>query len=214
MKRTAIRAAVYGHLVGDAIGVPYEGRKASQIGTVELRGYGSHDQPPGTWSDDGALMLALLDSLKQKGFDPEDQGRRYLAWATRGAYTPDRTVFDLGGATRRALARLGLRKTRGAAPWAAPHAERTSFSTSSRSTLPAFCAGPIRVTRRHPGSMRASTRSSSAMAASSAAFIFSGADLGFTAMPSISTVISSGTAPTWGCREAPHRIHACSPTGG
>jgi len=106
MKRTAIRAAVYGHLVGDAIGVPYEGRKASQIGTVELRGYGSHDQPPGTWSDDGALMLALLDSLKQKGFDPEDQGRRYLAWATRGAYTPDRTVFDLGGATRRALARL------------------------------------------------------------------------------------------------------------
>jgi len=105
-QRTAIRAAVYGHLVGDAIGVPYEGRDASEIGTVELRGYGAHNQPPGTWSDDGALMLALLDSLEQKGFDPEDQGRRFLVWADRGAYTPDGTVFDIGGATGRALARL------------------------------------------------------------------------------------------------------------
>lgn len=102
----ALRAAVYGHLVGDAIGVPYEGRQASEIGTVEVRGYGAHHQPPGTWSDDGALMLALLDSLKQKGFDPEDQGRRYLAWADGGAYTADGTVFDIGGATGRALDRL------------------------------------------------------------------------------------------------------------
>jgi ADP-ribosyl-[dinitrogen reductase] hydrolase len=106
LQSATVRTAVYGHLVGDAIGVPYEGSHASEIGTVELRGYGAHNQPPGTWSDDGALMLALLDSLKHNGFDPEDQGRRFLDWADRGAYTPDGTVFDIGGATGRALARL------------------------------------------------------------------------------------------------------------
>ena len=107
MKRATIRAAVYGHLVGDAIGVPYEGRRASEIGTVELRGYNAHNQPPGTWSDDGALMLALLDSLKHKGFDPEDEGRRFLDWADRGAYTPEGDgIFDIGNTTGRALDRL------------------------------------------------------------------------------------------------------------
>ena len=61
-----LRAAIYGHLVGDAIGVPYEFIAPDAHRVVELRGHGSHDQPPGTWSDDGALMLALLDSLRQR----------------------------------------------------------------------------------------------------------------------------------------------------
>jgi len=60
-----IRGAIYGHLIGDALGVPYE--FARHVETVEWRGHGMHDQPPGTWSDDGALMLALLDSLLDAG---------------------------------------------------------------------------------------------------------------------------------------------------
>jgi ADP-ribosylglycohydrolase len=101
----AVRSAVYGHLVGDAIGVPYE--FGHHIETVELRGHGTHNQPPGTWSDDGALMLALLDSLLSVGFDPEDQGRRALAWADAKAYTPDADgAFDIGNTTAAALARL------------------------------------------------------------------------------------------------------------
>ena len=103
----AIRAAVYGHLVGDAIGVPYEFSAPDPHRVVELRGHGAHGQPPGTWSDDGALMLALLDSLVSAGFDPADQGRRALAWADAAAYTPDGDgMFDIGGATSAALARL------------------------------------------------------------------------------------------------------------
>ena len=100
-----IRAAVYRHLVGDAIGVPYEFSR--HIESVELRGHGTHDQPPGTWSDDGALMLALLDSVLSVGFDPEDQGRRALAWADAAAYTPDGDgAFDIGGGTAGALSRI------------------------------------------------------------------------------------------------------------
>ena len=99
-----VRAAVYGHLVGDAIGVPYE--FGHHIDTVELRGHGTHNQPPGTWSDDGALLLALLDSLFSVGFDPEDQGRRALAWADEGRYAAGGVVFDIGTTTSAALARL------------------------------------------------------------------------------------------------------------
>jgi len=100
-----IRGAIYGHLIGDALGVPYE--FARRVETVEWRGHGIHDQPRGTWSDDGALMLALLDSLLDAGFDTEDQARRFVAWRDRAAYTPDGDGrFDIGGATGGALTRF------------------------------------------------------------------------------------------------------------
>lgn len=102
-----MRGAVYGHLVGDAIGVPYEFSASDPNRVLEVRGHGAHNQPPGTWSDDGALMLALLDSLLSVGFDPEDQARRAFAWWDAGAYTPDGDGgFDIGNATADALARL------------------------------------------------------------------------------------------------------------
>jgi len=102
-------AAVWGHLVGDAIGVPYESTDPASVGVVELRGGGRHGQPAGTWSDDGALMLALLDSLTEVGFAPVDQARRSIAWAMDGAYTPDGDgMFDIGRTTAGALARARL----------------------------------------------------------------------------------------------------------
>ena len=108
-----LAGAVWGHLVGDAVGVPYEFRSSAQISSVRFGATGSHHQPPGTWSDDGALMLALLDSLlrdRQPGaaaFDTAAQAARFLAWGDRHGYTPDGDpVFDIGGATSAALARL------------------------------------------------------------------------------------------------------------
>ncbi len=124
-----LSGAVWGHLVGDAVGVPYEFRGPEQIGDVEFGARGTHGQPPGTWSDDGALMLALLDSLLRDPapavgdaddagghgqmaepawrFDTEDQAARFLGWADFGRYTPDADgPFDIGGTTARALDRL------------------------------------------------------------------------------------------------------------
>src|SRR3954470_20302146 len=93
-----LAGAVWGHLIGDAVGVPYEFQPPPAI--VHFGATGTHDQPAGTWSDDGALMLALLDSLLSAGFDADDQGRRAVAWADEGAYTPDGDGrFDIGGAT-------------------------------------------------------------------------------------------------------------------
>ena len=99
-----LSGAVWGHLVGDAVGVPYEFRSPEEVGQVEFGAKGKHDQPPGTWSDDGALMLGLLDSLLTAGFNPEDQARRALNWYRRGAYTPDGDgLFDIGSTTSQAL---------------------------------------------------------------------------------------------------------------
>ena len=102
-----LAGGVWGHLIGDAIGVPYEFRTPSSIGRVHFGARGAHRQPAGTWSDDGALILATLDSLLSSGFDIDDQGRRFLDWADRGAYTPDGDgPFDIGGTTSAALAQL------------------------------------------------------------------------------------------------------------
>jgi ADP-ribosylglycohydrolase len=101
-----LEGAVYGHLVGDALGVPYEFGEPGPFGEIEWRGGGLHAQPPGTWSDDGALMLSLLDSLLSVGFDTDDQGRRALDWRDLGHYAPAGTVFDIGGATSAALERI------------------------------------------------------------------------------------------------------------
>jgi ADP-ribosylglycohydrolase len=98
-----LSGAVWGHLVGDAIGVPYEFRRAEDVGEVRFGERGTYAQPPGTWSDDGALMLALLDSVLTADFDIDDQGRRALAWWRNGEYAPGGVVFDIGNTTRDAL---------------------------------------------------------------------------------------------------------------
>jgi ADP-ribosylglycohydrolase len=100
-----LAGGVWGHLVGDALGVPYEFLEPEEIGEVVWAKVGTHGQPAGTWSDDGGLMLALLDSLLNKGFDLQDQGRRALAWLEGPDYKPG-LRFDVGNTTRESLMRL------------------------------------------------------------------------------------------------------------
>lgn len=99
-----LEGAVWGHLVGDALGVPYE-FEPGPIHGVRWGHRGTHGQPPGTWSDDGGLMLALLDSLLTAGFDLEDQGRRAVAWMDGPDYKPG-PRFDIGIGTALALTRV------------------------------------------------------------------------------------------------------------
>ena len=98
-------AAVYGFAVGDALGVPYEFRDRDTFRCEDMAGYGTHGQPPGTWSDDTGMMLATLDSLAAHDgqVDVEDMRRRYVGWLRDGAYAIDGRVFDVGGTVRQAL---------------------------------------------------------------------------------------------------------------
>jgi ADP-ribosylglycohydrolase len=110
-----IEGGLIGLLVGDALGVPYEFHRPDEIpaeGAIEYEpppGYArAHTGvPPGTWSDDGAQALCLLDSLLAYGrLDPEDLGRRLLRWYDDGYLAVDGMVFDVGIQTGRALRAL------------------------------------------------------------------------------------------------------------
>ena len=72
---------------------------------VDMRGYGTYNQPPGTWSDDTSMALCLLDSLKN-GIDYNDIMQKFLLWMNDAEYTPHGKVFDIGIATSNALFRF------------------------------------------------------------------------------------------------------------
>jgi ADP-ribosyl-[dinitrogen reductase] hydrolase len=114
-RRERIEGGLIGLLIGDALGVPYEFHppeaipRALQIEFVPPAGFrrAHAGTPPGTWSDDGAQALCLLASLLDRGrLDPDDLGRRLLAWHDRGEYAVDGRVFDVGIQTARALGNL------------------------------------------------------------------------------------------------------------
>jgi ADP-ribosylglycohydrolase len=108
-KRDRILGGLWGSLVGDALGVPVEfiNRETVQHYPVtDMRGYGTHDQPPGTWSDDGAMILCTVDSLLNHEFNLADLGDRFLRWMDNDLWTATGIVFDVGGTTSGALRRI------------------------------------------------------------------------------------------------------------
>lgn len=101
-----VRAAVLGHAVADALGVPVEfsSRAERDADPVrEMRGYGSYPVPAGAWSDDTSMALCALDSLAEGTWDLEDVLRRFALWYTEDEYTPTGEMFDDGGTCSAAI---------------------------------------------------------------------------------------------------------------
>jgi ADP-ribosylglycohydrolase len=98
---------IWGVIVGDALGVPVEftSREERRVDpVVDMREYGTHNQPRGTWSDDSSMTLATVDSLKSNGdIDYKDIMDKFGVWCLYGDYTPFGELFDIGGATTRAI---------------------------------------------------------------------------------------------------------------
>lgn len=108
-KRERILGGLWGSLVGDALGVPVEFKDRAKVQAdrvKEMRGFGSHHQPAGTWSDDGALMLCTVDSLLRFEFNTQDMGQCFVRWMNEEFWTATGVVFDIGGATADALIRI------------------------------------------------------------------------------------------------------------
>ncbi|MEX2785482.1 ADP-ribosylglycohydrolase family protein [Streptococcus sp. H49] len=99
-----LRAAVYGLVVGDALGVPVEFKKRGSFYVEEMTGFGTYNQPPGTWSDDSSMTLATCDSIREMGrIDLDDLRRRFENWLFHGAYRAGESLFDYGRTTYEAL---------------------------------------------------------------------------------------------------------------
>ena len=114
-RQDRVAGGLLGLLVGDALGVPYEFHApedlppASQIEMTPPVGFRrAHvGVPPGTWSDDGAQALVLLDSLlAQDGLDLEHFAHGLTRWLHQGFFAVNNSVFDIGAQTSTAINRL------------------------------------------------------------------------------------------------------------
>ncbi|MFB9328473.1 ADP-ribosylglycohydrolase family protein [Paenibacillus aurantiacus] len=105
-----IRDGILGLCVGDALGVPAEFRSRHEMDAspiTDMIGYQSHNQPPGTWSDDSSLTFALMESVADCGeVDLYDIADKFTGWLYKSRWTPHGRVFDVGIATARAIERL------------------------------------------------------------------------------------------------------------
>lgn len=137
-----IAGGLWGLLVGDALGVPYEFHQPDDLPPRHmlemtppvsfLRAHAS--VLPGTWSDDGAQALVLLQSLLEQGrFDIADFGERLVAWYEHGHLAVDNYVFDVGIQTSQAIGAL----IEGSSPHTAgPNHERANGNGSLMRVLP------------------------------------------------------------------------------
>ena len=103
-----VKDGIIGLVVGDALGVPVEfsGKYERQRDPVEdLREYGSHLQPRGTWSDDSSMTIATMTSIVNKnGIDYDDIMNEFLKWYNDSEHTNSADGrFDIGTTTRNAL---------------------------------------------------------------------------------------------------------------
>lgn len=108
MSKNKLKAGIIGHLVGDALGVPIEFKSRKELEkdpVTDMRGYGTYNQAPGTWSDDSSLTLCLLESLID-GYDLNDQAEKFISWLDDAYWTARGETFDVGNTTQISIARL------------------------------------------------------------------------------------------------------------
>lgn len=99
--------AIMGLVVGDALGVPVEFKKRDTYEVTDMIGYGTYNQPPGTWSDDSSMTLATLESIVRIGrVNAMDIMKNFENWLYRGTFTPHGVTFDVGGTTQSAISRF------------------------------------------------------------------------------------------------------------
>lgn len=158
---------LWGAVIGDALGVPVEFRsreERKQDPVAGMRGFRTHYQPPGTWSDDTSLLLCTVESLINYEFDLCDMGQRFAQWYRKGHWTPWGEVFDIGETTQKAIERI----EKGAVPEMAGDTAETSngngslkrvlpvalrFANSSLDDLLGYVYRVSSVTHRHPHSL-------------------------------------------------------------
>ncbi|MEM7161798.1 MAG: ADP-ribosylglycohydrolase family protein [Bacteroidota bacterium] len=97
-----------GVAVGDALGVPYEFKSRESMlkdPAKDIVGYGTHGQPPGTWSDDSSLTFCLAEALL-KDASLESAAKKFISWRNEAYWTAHHSVFDIGMTTTQSISRL------------------------------------------------------------------------------------------------------------
>jgi ADP-ribosylglycohydrolase len=104
-QRMPIHSALYGFALADALGVPYEFLDRNEMDAspaTGVIGYGTHNQRPGTWSDDTSMALCVIENLIEGG-DDANLSEKFLRWYKDRHYTAHGELFDIGIQTRISL---------------------------------------------------------------------------------------------------------------
>ncbi len=98
---------IMGVIVGDALGLPVQFLSREEVRKnpiTDMRGYGTFNKPEGTWSDDGSLTIATMQSIYDKGVvDCEDIMENFADWLLEGRFTPFGESFDEGNTCVKAI---------------------------------------------------------------------------------------------------------------
>lgn len=81
-----IESGLFGVAIGDALGVPVEFKSRENLKlnpVVDMMGFMSWNQPPGTFSDDSSLAFCTAESLCE-GYDIEDMAHTFVKWMQEG----------------------------------------------------------------------------------------------------------------------------------
>jgi ADP-ribosyl-[dinitrogen reductase] hydrolase len=102
------RGSLLGLAAGDALGTTLEFRNPGSFSPIDdIVGGGPFGLGPGEWTDDTSMALCLAESLVEcRGFDPQDQLRRYVRWYREGHLSCRGRCFDIGGTVSSALRRF------------------------------------------------------------------------------------------------------------
>ena len=104
-----VKDGMFGLAIADAIGVPAEFKPRSVLKRnpiTDMIGYGTHSQPPGTWSDDSSMAIATMDSINECGnINYDDIMKKFSEWMDDSKYTATGDFFDIGITTSNAIRR-------------------------------------------------------------------------------------------------------------
>ena len=95
-----MRGVLYGLAVGDALGGPYEFRRrgsyepSSEMVESETFYFNNLPLPPGSWTDDSSMALALAASLNEKGgLEWTDTADKWVKWWQEGQSQHDESLL-------------------------------------------------------------------------------------------------------------------------
>ncbi len=111
MNTEKIKSVLFGVAVGDALGVPVEFETREYLNknpVTDMQGFGTHNQPKGTWSDDSSLTFCLAEVLSNWGIPHLlSLASAFVNWREGNLWTPYGKVFDIGKATNSSIKKLG-----------------------------------------------------------------------------------------------------------
>lgn len=108
MAKNIYKDVLFGLAIGDALGVPVEFKSRKMIlqnPVTDMKGFGTHNMPAGTFSDDSSLAFCLAEVLTQD-FSLVKIADNFSSWLNHNYWTATGHVFDIGMATREAIKRI------------------------------------------------------------------------------------------------------------